>query len=290
MKIKTILVPTDFSETADHAVAQGADLALRFDASLHLYHVVEFHHAEPAVVATWGDFLDELEQDAQVSLRQKADVLRGNNIDVSYQTSRAFSPFEAIAGRAAELSPDLIVMGTHGRTGLSRLMMGSVAEKVLRHVPVNLLTLREKVPVVSAGHAFERILVPVDFSDFSKRAVEMAAQLLLPGGELSVAHVVATAIHPSFYAGGITQVFQIDTMLPRRIRERLEEWLGEQSVANLVVREGEIHHELENVRKEVDAQLIVMGTRGNTGLDHLLLGSVTEKMIRSAETSVLTVH
>ncbi len=291
MRIESILAPTDFSETATHAVEQAVELSLRYGASLHLLHVVEAPGDDSGgVTSALQDFLRKLEDDAQQSLALKVDVLRGSKIDVRYETSSAATPYDGIAKKAEALEPNLVVMGTHGRTGLNRILMGSVAEKVLRHVPRNLLALNKKAPLIRASHAFERILVPVDFSEFSKRALEMAVNLLIPSGELHVVHVVASPIHPSFYAGGVTQLFQLDPELPKRIHDRITEWLEGQPVESIVVREGDIYAELEDVRKDLNPQLVVMGTRGLSGLDHLLVGSVTEKMVRISEIPVLSVH
>ena len=291
MRVESILAPTDFSETANHAVEQAFELSLRYGAELYLLHVVEVrHHDSAALTGVLQDYLKKLEDDAEQSLALNIDVLRGNKIDVRYETSRDATPFDGIASKVRELEPDLVVMGTHGRTGLNHLLIGSVAEKVLRHVPVNLLALNKKAPLIRAARAFERILVPVDFSEFSKRALEMAVNLLVPAGELHVVHVVASPIHPSFYAGGVTQLFQVDPELPKRIHDRIGEWLEGQPVTSIVVREGDVYAEIEDIRKNVDPQLVVMGTRGLTGLDHLLVGSVAEKMVRISEIPVLTVH
>lgn len=291
MKIESILVPTDFSETANHAVEQALELAIRSRAKLHLFHVVEpkVESWSGGVAGSLRDYLQGLERDAEQSLALKVEVLRGNEVDVRYSTASELTPFEGISRKVEEIRPELVVMGTHGRTGLDRLVMGSVAERVLRHVSVNVLTLNAKCPVVRAARAFERILVPVDFSEFSKRALLAAQALRAEGGHIRVAHVVASPIHPSFYAGGINRLFQIDPEMPQRIRTNLESWLGK-ARAEIEVREGDVFAELMDVAEEDGAQLIVMGTRGLTGLDHLLMGSVTEKVVRRSEIPVLTVH
>jgi nucleotide-binding universal stress UspA family protein len=290
MVIERILVPTDFSETANHALEQAAELAMRTRAKLDLFHVVEPRSEEfPGVVRALSDYLEVLEADADKSLALKVEVLRGNGVDVRYKTARGVSPFDGIAARVSEVEPDLIVMGTHGRSGIGRLLMGSVTEKVLRHVAGNLLTLSPRAPIVRSGRAFERILVPVDFSEFSKRAVRLASSLLLPGGELEIAHVVASPIHPSFYAAGITRLFQLDPEMPERIRKSLVEWV-EGRAARVHVREGDVSTEILDVASSGESQLLVMGTRGLTGLDHLLMGSVTERVVRHASLPVLAVH
>lgn len=290
MSIESILVPTDFSETANHAVEQALELALRTRAKLHLFHVIEPKvEGSTGVAGSLRDYLQTLEADAEQSLALKVEVLRGHEIDVRYSTASQVSPFDGVARRVEEIRPDLLVMGTHGRTGLDRLVMGSVTEKVLRHVAVNVLTLNKKSSVVRAAHAFERILVPVDFSDFSRRALAAAQALRVEGGRIRVVHVVASPIHPSLYAGGITRLFQLDPGMPGRIGGNLESWL-EGARAEIDVREGDVFTELMDVAEENGSQLIVMGTRGLTGLDHLLMGSVTEKVVRRSSIPVLTVH
>jgi nucleotide-binding universal stress UspA family protein len=289
MKIQSILVPTDFSETANHALSQAIELALHARASLDLFHVAEPSEPATGVVSAVKDYLERLEDASEHPLALKLSILRGNELDVRYASVSGVTPLEGIAAKVEELAPDLLVMGTHGRTGLNRLLMGSVAEKVLRHVPVNVLTVSGKSPVVRSTHAFERVLVAVDFSDFSRRALRAASAILEPGATLTVAHVVASPMHPSFYAGGVTRLFQLDPDMPDRIRENVQSWL-EGVEAEIVVREGDIFAELMDVSVEADSQVIVMGTRGLAGLDHLLLGSVTEKVVRRATVPVLTVH
>ena len=289
MKIKSILVPTDFSETANHAMEQAIELAIRTRAKVHLFHVIEPRVEGPErLVTAVRDYLKMLEESAEQSLALKADLFRGNGVDMKYSTMRHVSPFEAILEKVEEEKPDLVVVGTHGRTGFGRLLLGSVAEKVLRHAPSNVLTLNKSAPLVRASHAFERILVPVDFSEFSKRAVGLAASLLVPDGVLRVAHIVARPVDPVFYAGGAT-LFQLDPGLPGQIRESLSKWLEGQT-GQIEVREGDVVAEIFDIAESGGAQLIVMGTRGLSGLDHFLMGSVTEKVARRSKIPVLTVH
>jgi nucleotide-binding universal stress UspA family protein len=293
MKVGHILVPTDFSETANHAVEQAVELAIHTRARLHLLHVVEPRALPTGAVTVLVDYLRLLESEADQSLALKVEVLRGNGVDVQYSTSRASSPFSGIASKVDELKPDLLVMGTHGRTGLERLLLGSVAEKVLRHVRVNVLTLGNRATIVRSQNTFDRIVVACDFSECSRRAVELAASVLSPGGKLTVVHVVATPIHPSLYAAGVNRLFAMDPELPQRVRASLVDWLSGASweiARDVEIREGDVFAEILDVARDRKARLLVMGTKGLTGLDHLLLGSVTERVVRSSEIPVLTVH
>lgn len=294
MNVTHILVPTDFSEAANRALEQAVELVLRTRARLHLLHVVEPRaEAAPQAVTALEDYLRLLESEAEHSLALRVDVLRGNGVEVRYSTARSASPFEGIASKVEELKPDLVVMGTHGRTGLERLLMGSVAEKVLRHVRVNVLTVGRRAPIVRSKNTFDRILVASDFSEFSRRAVELAGSILSPGGELTVVHVVASPIHPSFYAAGVNRLFYLDPEMPARIRKSLVDWLGgadSRVPLQIEIREGDVFAEIMDVARDRRARLLVMGTRGLTGVDHLLMGSVTERVVRRSEIPVLTVH
>ncbi|HXV60502.1 MAG TPA: universal stress protein [Vicinamibacteria bacterium] len=290
MEIRKILVPTDFSESANHALKQAVELAARCRAKLHLFHVVEpFTDPKGGLGASVRDYLERLERDANEALSIEINALKGRGIDVVYTTERRISSFEGILAKVEELSPDLVVLGTRGRTGLKRFVMGSVAEKVLQYVPVNVLTIGTRSPVVPAGECFERILVPVDFSEPSKRAVSAARSLLNKGGQLFVGHVVASPIHPSFYAGGITRLFQLDPDLPERIRKNLSSWL-EGEAAEILVQEGDVPKEILDMSASKRCQLIVMGNRGLSALEHFLLGSVSERVVRHSKSPVLTVH
>jgi nucleotide-binding universal stress UspA family protein len=144
MRIRTILVPIDFSPHAQEAMAWAVDLARRYDATLVLAHVVQpvpwlaapdgmaFTPAD-IVASTRRELLDALEQTRRsvvaAGVRAEAELLDG-------------SPAHEIAVLARRIDASLIVMGTHGRTGLQHALLGSVAEKVVRHSSCPVLTVR----------------------------------------------------------------------------------------------------------------------------------------------------
>ena len=108
----------------------------------------------------------------------------------------------------------------------------------------------------------------------------MAKHLLGPDGKLIVQHVVSAPIHPSFYTGGVTRMFEIDPELPNRIREKLGNL--HDGPGELLVTEGNVSQEVRTAADSHNVQMIVMGTRGLRGLDHVLLGSVSARVIRKA--------
>jgi nucleotide-binding universal stress UspA family protein len=289
MYFKKIFFPTDFSDSANHALRQAVELALVHKATLFIFHAVLLHADDPQQLKNQlKDYLDQLEKETKESLKTKSDELKGRGVAVEISTERSVSPFEAIMDKVNTLNPDLIVMGTHGRSGFGKLLLGSVAEKVLRHAPCHVMTLREDSAIAEGYGGFQRILVPVDFTDHSRRAFEVAQSLVSKDGSIVLVHVVASPIHPSFYAGGVTRLFQLDPELPKRIEESLLELLGDQA-GEIVATEGDVQAEIMRVAEERQAQLIVIGTRGLSGIDHFLMGSVTEKVVRHSRIPVLTV-
>jgi len=148
LAIRKILVPTDFSDCSEAAVQYGRDLAVAFGASLHLLHVVQDPYVQPWAAEAFGvslaGVLDRWEQDARAQLAQRA---KGVAVE---RVTRVGHPFVEILTYAAEQSVDLIVMGTHGRGPVAHMLLGSVAERVVRKAPCPVLTVRPGDPQVEA--------------------------------------------------------------------------------------------------------------------------------------------
>ena len=146
MTLKNILVATDFSEPSDAALAYGRELAARFNATLHVLHI-----AENIYITTFGaesyaavapDLQAEVEDSARARLQQLVLDSDGSGPRTTPVVMTSGSPAFAIIDYAGEHEIDLIVMGTHGRGALAHLLMGSVAEKVVRLAPCPVLTVR----------------------------------------------------------------------------------------------------------------------------------------------------
>lgn len=286
--MKRILFPTDLSESADHAMRQAVELAVQLQARLDVFHVVTLHAADPGGLKdSLEDYLKKLEEEVFADLSERSDVIKRRGVSVDVSVERSVAAWEAIVDKAEAIGADLIVMGTHGRTGVGKLLLGSVAEQVVQHAGCNVVTVGKDAKVAEGTAGFDPILVPVDFADYSEKAIEVAKQIVTKDGKLVVQHVVSTPIHPSFYAGGVTQMFELDPELPNRIREQLAKLYD--GPGELVVTEGTPAEEILKTADEHDVQMIVMGTRGLSGLDHVLLGSVTERVMRKAKVPVLAV-
>jgi universal stress protein A len=144
MDIRHISAPTDFSDYSKEAISYALELAQTFGAKLSLQHVVELppYSIEGLVPPTLGgDLLDDLERQASADLAQVLPQAQNAQIEVTRSVVIG-SPFRKIIETAEAEHVDLIVMATHGRTGLSHLMVGSVAERVVRTAPCPVLTIR----------------------------------------------------------------------------------------------------------------------------------------------------
>ena len=143
INLKTILVPSDFSECSDEALRYGLELARRFDARVHLLHVVQDPVTQPWAAEGFSVPLFEVveEWQRQAEERLKAAVADADRARVTI-VSKVATPYAEILDYAAANQVDLIVMGTHGRGGVSHMLLGSIAERVVRRAPCPVLTVR----------------------------------------------------------------------------------------------------------------------------------------------------
>jgi nucleotide-binding universal stress UspA family protein len=143
IKLQNILVPTDFSECSDAALRYGLELARAFNANLHVLHVVQDPYTQPwaaeAFPAAIGDLLTDWQKQSEKRLLESIPVADRRRVKVSCSIA---SPYGEILRYAVNDKIDLIVMGTHGRGPLAHMLLGSVAEKVVRRAPCPVLTVR----------------------------------------------------------------------------------------------------------------------------------------------------
>ena len=143
--LKTILVPTDFSDTSDQALRYGKALAQAFGASLHLLHVVQEPFAQPWAVEAYGFSLATLQEEWMKEANQRLEAALTADERTALKATLATQlghPYLEILRYAQEKGVDLIVMGTHGRGPLGHVVMGSVAERIVRKAPCPVLTVR----------------------------------------------------------------------------------------------------------------------------------------------------
>lgn len=281
MPIKSILHPTDFSECATQALKQAVRLAVIHDAQLHIYHGILLHtDSRLRAERELNDYVETARSEA-ASLNSGGKAL---NVTMTYD--RSYSVFDSVLDKIGSLKPDLLVVGTHGRAGLTKFLMGSEAEKWLRHAPCNLLLLRADTALAGDRGAIRRVLVPVDFSESSRHALGVARTLVSgASGAITLLHVVPS-VSVVYHAKGVTSRFVHDPDLLGRVQKALHEW-SDDAVGDVLVTEGAPAVEIVRISAELPAEMVIMGTHGMTGLKHFLVGSVTENVCRHARTPVL---
>ncbi len=297
LTIERILYPTDFSKCASHAIPHTLHLAQAYGAELHLLHALVMHEPDPSTLAHRLPDVDELyrvvEEHAETQLKAAVEEHGDGELAIKSVQVRAISAASAILDYAAENEIDLVAMGTHGRRGLRRLLLGSVAEEVVRLAPCPVLTVPEREDGVSAGHV-ERIVVPVDFSEHARLALGYAVHLAdAYGAHLDMLHVVDEVVYPDFYppimpsGGSITEELRDQSL--QRMRDLLSGFTDAAQRADVHVRAGRAAPEITQFAKKQAADLVVIASHGLTGISHMLLGSVAEQVVRRAHCPVFTV-
>ncbi len=294
---KRILMPTDFSSQANQALRYAATLADTFKADLTLLHIVTIFDDDPNVES--HDFPDiesfykQLDDSAHARMKEYAPHYE--KVKIKNVTQRSVSPADEILNYARNNQHDLIVMGTHGRSAITHFLVGSVAEKVVRHSSCPVVTVSHQEKDVMYDYPeIKKLLVPLDFSDYSKAALEPAAELAKQfKAEVTFLHVIEQRIHPAYYVMGEQSMFQVFPELQERSTEKLKEFADSVFPAdikkNYNVIEGKPHSEIIELADENDMDMIVMATHGLSGLEKFLIGSTTEKVVRKADCPVFTV-
>ncbi len=297
MKLKTILFPTDFSRCADQALTHAVYLAEKYQAALHLLHVVTLFEDQPGVLsdelAETEALVKKLEEKAESELQNVVNTHGSDDMEIVTNQKRAISAAPAILEYASKNGIDLIVMGTHGRRGIEHLLLGSAAEEVVRLADCPVFTIRESEEVKPIK-LFERILVPIDFSDHSKKALTYAKEIAATyDANLQLLHVIEDTIHPAFSLSGKSSIFDLVPGIEEDCRKRLEVMVQKTEIekenVEIIVKGGQAAYDIIKFATDNSSDLVVIATHGLTGIEHLLLGSVTEKVVRMSPCPVFTV-
>jgi nucleotide-binding universal stress UspA family protein len=296
--IRRILCPLDFSPFSRHALAQGVALAREFGAEISALHVFALSPVVQTVPAGGYMGIDPLSLSASRRAALTAELREFTyEVDAGGVVMHAGvdegDPVDVIVKAAADWPADLIVMGTHGRTGLGRLLLGSVTERVLRRATCPVLTVPRQVESPACALTLGRLLVAVDFSPASLHALEYAAKLAAPEGPgICVLNVVELFGATRELATLDTPDFRVE--LVRAARTQLAAAVPPAMRANYPVAEivatGRACDEIVRVAAEEECDAIVLGIRGRSRTDLLLLGSTTQHVVRQAQCPVLTVR
>jgi nucleotide-binding universal stress UspA family protein len=286
--VKSILCPVDLSDASRRAL----DYALAFgglhEADIHVLQVVDLHGWAGASV----EGLDAVTGQTRVSLEEQLGWWVARSVDAAgASTSLRDGPVvPGILAAARDVGADVIVMGTHGRSGFERLALGSVTEKVLRKAPCPVLVVPSREDAVVRTGALSRVVCATDFSEPSVQAVAWAR--LFVGGASHALSLVNVIDWPFGETHGPDPVTQLRHNLEQEATESLRRIAtGQEGLASaeLIVRHGKAGRELLQYAREAHAELIVMGVSGRGAIDRALLGSTAHQVLRDAPCPVLTV-
>jgi nucleotide-binding universal stress UspA family protein len=280
-----ILLPFDGSEGAAAGLHHASEIAHWADATIHVLYVADTAHDSVTVVE--GHAVDVLVQEGEGIVDEAAKTL--DTLGVSYETDVVQgNPAPTIVDYAERYDQELIVMPTHGREGVSRYLLGSVSEKVVRLSSVPVLSVRMR-PDERLTFPYENVLVPTDGSSAATHAagylVEFAAAL---DATVHVLSVVADAtLGPDVRSTGPGEETE------RAATDAIETVVSEAEASGVdAVKHLEHGSPAEAILDCIEANdihAVGMGTAGRRGTDRILLGSVAEKTVRSAPVPVVTV-
>ncbi|WP_276256113.1 universal stress protein [Halomontanus rarus] len=282
-----ILVPTDGGGPATAALEYGAKLAARLESTVHVLHVTEAPLEEDETDALDG--AGDRKRTGEAIPDRAGEWVRAEGVAV-VDAVRSGDPLEEIPDYAREEGIDAIVMGTHGRTGIGRFVLGSVTEHVVRTAAIPVLVVRGDDDVRTTLPS-ETVVVPIDDSEHAEAAleegIEVAMQFDATLHVLSVVDVSPIGLEPQVDL----QVNRLEEGAQRVIDDAAERATA-RGVDDVVssMSFGSIHRGITSYAVDNDADLLVMGTHGRSGLDRYLLGSVTERVLRTAPAPVLTVR
>lgn len=296
IEFRQIICPVDFSESSVRALAYAGVLARWYDAQLTVLHVVPTF--EP--MQTRGDLGDPVRVITPMPREQVIEEMsRSLNLaEVSPRATpvaEAGDPQATIIDQALSKKADLIVMGTHGRRGFKRLLLGSVTEAVLREGPCPVLTVPPHASAaLPQAVTFKRILCPIDFSPSSLQALGFALNLARQAdGRVTLLHVVEWLAEEELPSAPFN-VSEYRRQMASGAQERLRALIADESrtwveIAD-VVEFGRAHRLILRTAEAKPADLIVMGAQGRGGIGLALFGSTTQQVVRGAACPVLTVR
>jgi len=298
IEIKRILCPTDFSDFSERALDYALALAESYESEISVVHVVPKVLMAPEV---YPYLQDPIYPDARVREQALEELgkfvhrarIAGVTTEIRLEEGDAV---QEILRLTSSLRSDLVVMGTHGRRGFDRLVLGSVTEKVLRKSPRPVMTVSHLPEVAKVGQkvSFKRILCPIDFSPCSVRALEYALSLAQEtDGQLILLHVVESILDEAgdIAPGGLSDY---RAQLERDARDRLRLSVPEQARdwcrPEEIVVSGRTYRQILKLVDEKEADLIVMGVQGRSAVDLLVFGSTANHVVREARVPVLTIR
>ncbi len=286
MKRPNMLVPTDFSEFSLKAYEAAASLSHLLGGTITPFHaylpVSEMDSFYYSGVGLSGHIdYEKVEMSIKERLQETASKLVAGK---TLKSGRVGIGNPAYAITEAGKEYDLVVMTSHGRTGFTRLLLGSISEKVLRmsHTPV--LVVGHDTPLVPIS----KILVTTDMSTYSTAAFRHAKEMAtLTGAHIDLLHVLLTEDYDSEAA-----LYADMRLIEADMKTLIDTHFGESIPVNAVVMatDGSVHAAIVKRQEDESYNLIVMATVGRTGLEYLMMGSTASHVVRHVKTSLLSIN
>lgn len=280
LRVREVLFPSDLSPACERAFEHARFLAERLEATLTLYHAVEVPDPSYAhwAFAHGHEIWCRAEEAAREALERRA---QGLGVSHTVLVERQASAGRALIELIRRTQPDLVVMATHGRVGLSHVLLGSVTERIVRDAFRPVLCVREASCGAALG--YRRVLLPTDLSLASRLAFPLCALFARTFG----AEILALHVTPPSSAVSLSGVpAPVAAPDPRVVREFCQPDFGELPV-RAVVESGTVWERICRRAEHEQADLIVMSTRGHDSLSDRILGSHTERVVRHAPCPVL---
>ena len=298
IEIKRILCPIDFSDFSQRAVDHAIAIARWYDSAITLLYVRPLVPIAPAAPEMLPSVTLSAEDRDELITALARFVPADSGVSIEGDVVEGHAATE-IVERAKALPGDLVILGTHGRSGFERLLLGSVTERVLRKAPCPVLSVpRQADDGAPVGPLFKRILCPVDLSDCSMRALDYAISMA------QEADACLTVLHVLDLQGAMSEQWR-DRLTPPALRKELETLENERrdrlaraipaTVSSFcdvetVIASGTPYREVLRVAGEKHSELIVMGVHGRHAADLLFFGSTTNHVVRQAPCPVLTIR
>ena len=295
-QFKNILCATDFSDFSNRTVSYGVGLAKEFEAKLLVCHVVDL-----SSVVIYGEFqLDPIGQQNRIMEDASAQLedLVGNQPVTWEPLISVGKPADEISRAVEEKNIDLVITATRGRSGLKRIILGSVTERLMRTLTCPLLVVNspehEFVSTTDQDFKMKKILVGCDFSTDSGQAFNHGLSLAQEfQSELHLAHVIEPPAQPDFLKGKtpVTADIQEDyrELLTQKLQDMVPEEAANWCTPHTSLLEGQPYEQLVNYAEENEIDMIVLGVRGHGLVKTLFLGSTTDRAVRRSPCPVLSV-
>lgn len=293
MTFDTLLLSTDGSDSAEAAAAHGFTFAAELDATAHVLAIADSGLATSATYV--GDsprIRERLREQAESHARRLADEAHDRGLDVE-SIVREGIPAEEIVAYANEQDLDAIAMGTSGRGGVMRAVVGSVTDKVVRTSTVPVLTINRAATADSEG-SFDSILLPTDGSDSAEAAAAYGTDL----AERLDATVHCFSVVDKEIASGLDSLLADDNTVSDGLTEQADDHVNRVATSATdcdiecvsATATGDPAEKIVEYAENQDLDMIVIGTRGRGGFQRAVVGSVTDEVVRTASVPVLTVR